>query len=334
MNSLQKPKRIWVQTNEGESISFLCKAKDEPRKDIRVMELAALINSFFLTDVEAGRRLFSLRRYAVAALNDDCAMIEWMDHTQAFRNAVDRCYALDRSGLTPTQVKARLGKMGEKGMTKYELFTKEILPHFPRVFHQWFDRMFVSNQAWYDARTLFTQSTALWSMVGHIVGLGDRHGENLMLDVKRGEVCHVDFACMFDKGETLEVPERVRFRLTPNLVDAMGILGTDGPFRANCEIALRCQVKNKNAIMSVVETLLHDPLVEWTNRSSRSAPVEPTQLIHRVKRRLDGYLDLFTFPREKDKMVLNVEGQVSKLINHASSVENLSEMYIWWMGWM
>nr|CCC95978.1 unnamed protein product [Trypanosoma congolense IL3000] len=172
-------------------------------------------------------------------------------------------------------------------------------------------------------------------MVGHIVGLGDRHGENIMLDVRSGEAVHVDFACMFDKGETLEVAERVRFRLTQNVVDGMGILGVDGPFRACCHGALRCQMKNKTAIMSVVETLLHDPLVEWMREhTKRHRATNPKQLIGRVSRRLDGFLDLYNLNNEKDALALGCEGQVSRLISHCSAIENLSEMYIWWMAWM
>lgn len=35
--------------------------------------------------------------------------------------------------------------------------------------------------------------------VGHIVGLGDRHGENMLFDASSGDVLHVDFSCLFDK---------------------------------------------------------------------------------------------------------------------------------------
>ena len=31
------------------------------------------------------------------------------------------------------------------------------------------------------------------------MGLGDRHGENIMLDQTSGECVHVDFDCLFDK---------------------------------------------------------------------------------------------------------------------------------------
>lgn len=334
MNSLQSPKRIWVHTSEGTTVSFLCKDKDEPRKDIRMMEVASLMNTFFLSDAEARRKHFCLRRYSIAALTDDCAIIEWVDDSVPIRVVVNNCYLLSNTGVRTSQVKAWHAKVKQKSITNMELFTKYILPASPPVLHQWFDMMFTNNQEWYQARTLFTQSTALWSIAGHIVGLGDRHCENLMMDGRSGELMHVDFACMFDKGETLEVPEVVRFRLTPNIIDGMGILGVDGPFRANCEVALRCQQKNKNAVMSIVETLLHDPLVEWISSSSRRSPVVPAKLIDRVSRRLDGFLDLYSVPREQDTLALNIQGQVSRLISHSSAIENLSEMYIWWMAWI
>ena len=38
------------------------------------------------------------------------------------------------------------------------------------------------------------------AQVGHIVGLGDRHGENILFDAASGDVVHVDFSCLFDKA--------------------------------------------------------------------------------------------------------------------------------------
>ncbi|CBH18527.1 phosphatidylinositol 3-related kinase, putative [Trypanosoma brucei gambiense DAL972] len=335
MSSLQKPKRITVVSSEGEPVSFLCKSRDEPRKDMRMMEIATLMNTFFLSDPEARRKRFALRRYAVSALNDDCAIIEWVNNLVPFRKGVEECYAIDGTGVCISNVRAWKAKVDSGIMKKLDMFERFIFPRAPPVFHIWFYSNFRSHQDWYHARTIYTQATALWSIAGHIVGLGDRHGENLMIDVRTGELMHVDFACMFDKGETLEVPERVRFRLTQNVVDGMGVLGVDGPFRACCQAALRCQMKNKTAVMSVVETLLHDPLVEWMReQSKRQRSFDPKQLIGRVSRRLDGFLDLYNPSKEKDTLALGCEGQVSRLISHSSAIENISEMYIWWMAWL
>ena len=65
-------------------------------------------------------------------------------------------------------------------------------------------------------RLSFARSAAVWSMVGHIVGLGDRHGENILIDTTSGECVHVDFDCLFDKGLMLSRPEIVPFRCVPS----------------------------------------------------------------------------------------------------------------------
>lgn len=47
--------------------------------------------------------------------------------------------------------------------------------------------------------TTVVRSAGVWSSVGHVVGLGDRHGENLLIHTESGECVHVDFDCLFDK---------------------------------------------------------------------------------------------------------------------------------------
>ena len=42
-----------------------------------------------------------------------------------------------------------------------------------------------NSEVWLDRRRTFTRSLAVMSMVGYILGLGDRHPSNLMLDQVR-----------------------------------------------------------------------------------------------------------------------------------------------------
>jgi len=37
------------------------------------------------------------------------------------------------------------------------------------------------------------------SFVGYVLGLGDRHSENILLDATAGAAVHVDFNCLFEK---------------------------------------------------------------------------------------------------------------------------------------
>lgn len=74
-----------------------------------------------------------------------------------------------------------------------------------------FRRSFSDSCRWYAARLAFTYTSAVMSMIGFILGLGDRHGENLLLDLINGDAIHVDFNLLFNKGENLNVPEVRRF---------------------------------------------------------------------------------------------------------------------------
>ena len=72
-----------------------------------------------------------------------------------------------------------------------------------------------SSEVWLERRTTYSRSLALMSMVGYVLGLGDRHPANLMIDRLSGQVVHIDFGDCFDVAVLREkFPERVPFRLT------------------------------------------------------------------------------------------------------------------------
>lgn len=50
------------------------------------------------------------------------------------------------------------------------------------------------------------------SMVGYIIGLGDRHLDNVLIDMTTGEVVHIDYNVCFEKGERLFI-----YEIFPNL---------------------------------------------------------------------------------------------------------------------
>lgn len=71
-------------------------------------------------------------------------------------------------------------------------------------------------------------------MAGHIVGLGDRHCDNLLIDIKRGTNVQIDFGHLFDSARDLPYPEVMAFRLSQNMVDSFGVFGVEGGFRTTC----------------------------------------------------------------------------------------------------
>jgi phosphatidylinositol kinase/protein kinase (PI-3 family) len=88
--------------------------------------------------------------------------------------------------------------------------------------------------------------------------LGDRHAENVTFDSTNGDCVHVDLNMLFDSGRDLPVPECVPFRLTHNLVGAMGVLGYKGLFQHTCEITLSVLLSNKDSLISVFQTYINE----------------------------------------------------------------------------
>lgn len=86
-----------------------------------------------------------------------------------------------------------------------------------------------TSEIWFERRTNYTRSLAVMSMVGYILGLGDRHPSNLMIDRLTGKVLHIDFGDCFEVAMTREkFPEKIPFRLTRMLIKAMEVTGLQG----------------------------------------------------------------------------------------------------------
>ena len=78
INSLQRPRKITVLGSDGQRYLFLCKPKDDLRKDARMMEVNSIVNKLLLKDPEARRRRLRIRTYSVVPLNEECGFLEWV----------------------------------------------------------------------------------------------------------------------------------------------------------------------------------------------------------------------------------------------------------------
>ena len=102
------------------------------------------------------------------------------------------------------------------------------------------------------------------SMVGYILGLGDRHLSNLMLQRKTGKIVHIDFGDCFETASKREkLPEKVPFRLTRVLVNAMEAFGIKGTFKTTCENIMNLLRNNRESLIGILEEFVRDPLITW-----------------------------------------------------------------------
>jgi PI-3-kinase-related kinase SMG-1 len=80
----------------------------------------------------------------------------------------------------------------------------------------------VDSAGWWRVTQCFARTAAMMSMIGSMIGLGDRHLDNVLINLNTGSLIHVDYNICFEKGRFLRAPETVPFRLTGNVVCALG----------------------------------------------------------------------------------------------------------------
>ena len=202
----------------------------------------------------------------------------------------------------------------------------------PPLFHQWFLDKFHTGESWLKARTTYTNSLAVTSIIGNIIGLGDRHCENIQICEKTGEVVHIDLNMIFERGVTLKVPEIVPFRMTPNIVDGCGVTGLDGNFRTIAIMTMRLAKEKEKMLRTVISLFLADPTINWNNFKTRDNKRDSyggnRSEIQKTKSLIDVMNRIHCIT--KDNEALSEAEYLDHLLEVATSPTKLAKM---WKGW-
>lgn len=293
------------------------------------------------------QRNLSIRTYKVLPLTTTAGIIEFVADTQPLHDylmpAHERHYPKDLKG---SQCRKQIGDAQNMSIEARIKTFRSVTDRFRPVMHFFFTEKYVDPDEWFIRRLAYTRSTAAISILGHVLGLGDRHGHNILLDTKSGEVVHIDLGVAFEMGRILPVPELIPFRLTRDIVDGFGITKTEGVFRRCCEFTLEALRKEVDTIMSVLDVLRHDPLHQWSISPVRLAKLQEEQnAVPEVPKAEEGAMApqppvkprdknepseadrALTVVNKKLSKTLSVTATVNDLINQASDERNLAVLY-------
>ena len=248
-------------------------------------------------------------------------------------------------------------------------YLQDILQNFHPVFRYFFLENFPNTGEWFQRKQSYTRSVATGSIIGYIIGLGDRHVANILLDKETAEFIHIDLGMSFEYGLVLPTPEKVPFRLTQDVIDGLGVLGVEGPLKRCMEVTLNVLRKHRDVLVTIIEVLRHDPLHQWTltpqqvarlqaiddddqshssqtqkrrlskdQRKSRAKEDDEEQTqdkcssvalaekaLLRVKQKLTGV---------EDGYAKSVPEQVASLIQQATDMNNLCQLYFGWKAYV
>ena len=121
------------------------------------------------------------------------------------------------------------------------------------------------NSEMYDKKLdSFVNSLAGYSAVNYILGIGDRHNENIMFD-KKGRIFHIDFGYIFGKEPGLV--KYFPFKITEDMVICMGGRNSEKyqKFIQKCKNAYSILRENARTIVNMFYLMIDSGLKELNN---------------------------------------------------------------------
>ncbi|ORY81681.1 kinase-like protein, partial [Neocallimastix californiae] len=267
IGGINLPKVIECLGSDGQIYKQLVKGSDDLRQDAVLSKIFTLVNVLLNRDQSTRKKQLSIRTYHIIPLSPRSGIIEWVKNTIPFGTYLTEAHPkYNKNDIMPLECRMMLHNEQQKknSTPKSKLAVyNSIEAQFKPVFRYFFQERFKDPFDWYNKKISYTKSVSVNSVTGWVVGLGDRHCMNILIDLNTAEAIHIDLGIAFDAGKLLSIPECIPFRLTRDVVDGMGINKVEGVFRKSCEDTLKVLRTNSNVLLTILDVFRYDPLYNW-----------------------------------------------------------------------
>ncbi|ANZ74706.1 BA75_01719T0 [Komagataella pastoris] len=333
-SGISLPKIMNTKLSDGTSHKILLKGgTDDLRQDAIMEQVFAKVNNLFSRDKNTRKRNLNIRTYKVVPLGPQSGIIEFVNNSIALNDILRRFHSQsDTLSFEEARLKMKevQDQSNEERLVVYEEICKKVHP----VLRNFFFSTFLNPEKWFTTRINYTRGISSTSITGHILGLGDRHNNNILLDLFSGDPIHIDLGVAFDQGKLLPLPETVPFRLTRDIVDGFGITGVQGCFQTSAEYCFQVLREHSENIKSILDVLRYDPLYSWSVSPIRRHRIQEMENIEAaVKAQRDGSEAQIAIEGVMRKLFadgLSTEAVVRELIQEATDPANLSLLYLGW----
>ncbi|XP_043278372.1 serine-protein kinase ATM [Venturia canescens] len=349
------PKKVVCIGSDGLKRKELVKGQDDLRQDAVMQQVCTVMNNMLRTSKETKKRKLHIRTYKIVPLSQRSGVLEWCENTLPISNVL--CDSGNNPGMhtkyypddwSVSKCRSKLQAV-DREPTNVKLKTfLDICKNLHPAFHHFFMEKYPSAETWFERRLAYVRSVATTSMVGYMLGLGDRHFSNILIDQTTAEVIHIDFGIAFAQGKVLPIPETVPFRLTRDMEVAMGICGVEGVMRRSCEETVAVLRDRRKILITLLQVLLYDPLFSWAITPVKTGEME-THCIRRYSGRVTEDREVKKTNKLAERALLRIEqklqgtedgisssisGQVERLIQQARDPRNLCRLYSGWQAYL
>ena len=133
-------------------------------------------------------------------------------------------------------------------------------------------RLAASPEAFLMLRSEFAKSLAAVNICSYILGIGDRHLENFLVNLSTGCLIPIDFGHAFGSAtEALPVPELAPFRLTRQLEAFLNPLGSKGLLEHPMVCIMKALQSKRDVILNTMDIFVKEPLLDWRKHAINQA---------------------------------------------------------------
>lgn len=284
MSSIRRPKRLIIRGDDEKDHPFLVKGGEDLRQDQRIEQLFSVMNIVLSHDTACTHRALQLRTYQVIPINTRIGLIEWMENTCTLKDFLigtmtDKEQQLAKSPAEAYNKFLDSIDKNTSGIACYNLAYRkvtraELVNSFQKVLHlvprdllkRAFLKMCNSPEAYLSLRSHFISSHALICVSQWLLGIGDRHLSNFMINTETGGMIGIDFGHAFGSAtQFLPVPELMPFRLTQQFINLMQPLKESGLMQSIMVHSLRAFRADPDLLLNTMDVFVKEPSLDWKN---------------------------------------------------------------------
>ncbi|XP_023586416.1 DNA-dependent protein kinase catalytic subunit isoform X2 [Trichechus manatus latirostris] len=287
MASIRKPKRIVIRGHDEREYPFLVKGGEDLRQDQRIEQLFEVMNVVLSRSAACSQRNMQLKTYQVIPMTTRLGLIEWIENTFTLKELLWNNMSQEEKTAYMSDPKAPLSEYrdwltkmsGKRDVGAYMLMYKgasrtETITSFRKresrvpgdLLKRAFVKMSTGPEAFLALRSHFASSHALLCISHWILGIGDRHLNNFMVNMETGGMVGIDFGHAFGSAtQFLPVPELMPFRLTRQFINLMLPMKETGLIYSVMVHALRAFRSHPDLLTNTMDVFVKDPSFDWKN---------------------------------------------------------------------
>lgn len=224
-SSKQLPIEVKMHGSDGKTYSFVIKYGEDLRQDQRIQQILKLMSSKLSLDKNCKNNRLKIDTYEVVPINSICGMLQIVSNSLTiydFMQEISKKFMkVEFSvGISAIRSKFRNFLIGNGRFTNWVKTYQNAILNFDRqllidkfreceseipndIIQRSLKNLSLTLNSYYMLRKNFITSLASMNIAHWLLGIGDRHLSNILMDMKNGRLIGIDFGIAFGLGPTL-----------------------------------------------------------------------------------------------------------------------------------